>query len=129
MRFRYAVFYVSDIEKTVIFYENAFGVKRRFIHETGNYAELETEGVTLAFASCTLAKEILGIDVECVEGGQPSSRMEIAFVTSDVDEAYARAMQHGATALKTPKVQPWGQTVAYIRDINGFIVELATPGE
>jgi hypothetical protein len=24
-------------------------------------------------------------------------------------------------------VKPWGQTVAYLRDINGVLVELATP--
>jgi lactoylglutathione lyase len=26
-----------------------------------------------------------------------------------------------------PTVKPWGQTVAYVRDLNGTLVELGTP--
>ena len=35
MKFGYAIFYVKDLETTINFYESAFGLKRKFIHESG----------------------------------------------------------------------------------------------
>jgi uncharacterized glyoxalase superfamily protein PhnB len=40
---------------------------------------------------------------------------------------YAQALKAGATSLSEPSAKPWGQTVAYVRDNNGFLVELCTP--
>ena len=41
--------------------------------------------------------------------------------------AFARAVAAGATPLKEPVTKPWGQTVAYVRDLDGFLVELCSP--
>jgi len=48
-------------------------------------------------------------------------------VTDDVRAAFARAVAAGAVALMPPKDKPWGQTVGYVRDLNGALVELCTP--
>jgi len=48
-------------------------------------------------------------------------------VTSDVPALYARAVKAGATAVSEPATKPWGQTVAYLRDKDGHLVELCTP--
>ena len=37
------------------------------------------------------------------------------------------AERAGATAEAAPETKPWGQTVAYVRDNRGFLVELCTP--
>jgi hypothetical protein len=29
--------------------------------------------------------------------------------------------------MRPLEVMPWGQTIAYVADINGFLVELCTP--
>jgi len=29
--------------------------------------------------------------------------------------------------VSEPETKPWGQTVAYVRDRNGFLVELCSP--
>ena len=50
MRLGYVIIYVSDLEATVVFYEKAFGIARRFIHESG-YAEMDTGATALAFAT------------------------------------------------------------------------------
>ena len=44
----------------------------------------------------------------------------------DVAAAFARALESGATPVVEPVTKPWGQTVAYVRDLNGFFVELCT---
>jgi predicted enzyme related to lactoylglutathione lyase len=52
---------------------------------------------------------------------------EIAFTTPDVAAAVERAVHAGATLVQAPERMPWGQTVAYVNDCNGFLVELCTP--
>jgi len=47
-------------------------------------------------------------------------------VVKDVEAATARAIEAGATQLVAPTQKPWGQTIAYVRDLNGFLVELCT---
>jgi len=60
------------------------------------------------------------------ETGQPSG-VEVAFLTSDVQAAFLRAVAAGATPLAEPKVMPWGATVAYLRAVEGTIIGLSTP--
>ena len=52
---------------------------------------------------------------------------QIAFVTDDMDADWQRAVSAGAVVVKAPETKPWGQTVAYLRDKDGHIVELCTP--
>ena len=42
-------------------------------------------------------------------------------------KAYDTAVAAGAKSVSKPEKKPWGQTVAYVRDNNGFLVELCTP--
>ena len=53
--------------------------------------------------------------------------IEIAFVTADVVQAFDVAVNAGAIPVAAPKEKPWGQTVAYLRDLNGFLVEICSP--
>jgi uncharacterized glyoxalase superfamily protein PhnB len=59
--------------------------------------------------------------------GGPPAATEIALVDEDVAAAHARALEAGARELAPPKQKPWGQTVSYVRDPNGILVELCTP--
>jgi lactoylglutathione lyase len=52
---------------------------------------------------------------------------EIAFVSADVHAIYTRAVNAGAIAYAEPASKPWGQVVAYVRDIDGHLVEICTP--
>ena len=53
MKFGYTLLYVVDVPKTVAFYETAFGLKRKFVHESG-YGEMETGATKLGFVSLGL---------------------------------------------------------------------------
>ena len=37
------------------------------------------------------------------------------------------ALAAGATAVRAPAKKPWGQIVSYVRDNNGFLVEICSP--
>ena len=53
--------------------------------------------------------------------------IEIAMVTPDVAGLLASATEAGATVVSEPVEKPWGQTVAYVRDNHGFLVEICSP--
>jgi lactoylglutathione lyase len=125
MKFGYTILYVKDVEKTVAFYEAAFGLKRKFVHESG-YGEMDTGETKLAFASVDLATSN-GVSFVQANPEGPSPAVEVAFVTEDVAAAFAVAVKAGAVPVAQPKQKPWGQVVAYVRDLNGFLVEICSP--
>jgi lactoylglutathione lyase len=125
----YVILYVKDVSASLAFYEQAFGLARRFFHDDKGkaYGELETGAARLAFASLELAQEHLKCEVVVASPTKAPLGFEIALVTANVPEAYAQAVKAGATPITEPAVKPWGQTVAYLRDNNGYLVELCTP--
>lgn len=125
MKFGYTILYVADVSATIAFYESAFGLTRRFVHESG-YGELDTGGTTLSFASFALARSN-GVDFAEPAATGSAPPIEVAFVTDDVSAAFERAVRAGAVGVAAPRQKPWGQIVAYVRDHNGFLVELCTP--
>ena len=127
MRFGYTIVYTSDVSKSVAFYENAFGLKRGFVHESGEYAEMETGETTLAFASNELGAPNLPDGYAPNSLANPPAGIELAFVDEDVEKALATALANGATLVKDLEEKPWGQRVAYVRDIDGVLIEIAAP--
>ena len=51
MKLGYTITYVPDVAASLAFFEQAFGLKRRFLHKSGTYGELDTGETTLAFAA------------------------------------------------------------------------------
>ena len=125
----YVLLYVSDVAASLTFYEKAFGLARRFFHDDHGkaYGELETGATRLAFASIALAEEHLKQKVTAAAPDKSPLGVEIALTTPDVPALFQRAVKAGAIAVSEPATKPWGQTVAYLRDNSGFLVELCTP--
>ena len=126
MKLGYIILYVPKVDEAVAFYEAAFGLKCRFAHEGGDYAEIETGETALAFASEELA-ESHGFAYRKTTTDQDPPSVELALVTDNVQAAFDQAIAAGASAAKPPTKQPWGQTVSYVRDQNGYIVEICSP--
>ena len=124
MQLGYTILYVPDVPATLKFYEAAFGLTTRFLHEGGDYGELDTGSTTLAFSAHRLMQQ-LGKNPQPANPHAPS--FEIALCTPDVPVALAQAVAAGATLMRPVEVMPWGQTIAYVADLNGFLVELCTP--
>ena len=124
--FAYTIFYVKDVVKTIEFYEKAFGFERKFIADSHEYGELSTGATTLSFANLELAKTNLSQGfTESAPGNKPFA-MEIGITTQDVQKTVEAAIKAGASLAESPKVKPWGQTVAYVRDPEGFLIEICT---
>lgn len=127
MRFGYTIIYVHDVTETIAFYEQAFGMGRRFVAESGDYGELETGSTALAFAANQLGALNIPDGYIHNEAANLPPGIEIAFISDDVAAAYAQAVQAGAYPVAAPKIKPWGQEVAYVRDLNGVLIELCSP--
>jgi lactoylglutathione lyase len=126
MQFGYTIIYVPDVAASLAFFTRAFGLARRFLHESGTYGELETGATTLAFAAHELGEtHFPGGHVAAHSAAQPLG-MEIALVTADVPAAHRRAVAAGASELAAPTAKPWGQIVSYVRCPDGTLVELCT---
>jgi lactoylglutathione lyase len=125
----YVILYVKDVPASLTFYEKAFGLARRFFNDDNGkaYGELETGAACLAFASLEMASAQLKQEVVTASLDKAPLGAEIALVTPDVPALYARAVKAGATSVSEPAIKPWGQTVAYLRDNTGHLVELCTP--
>ena len=127
MKLGYTIIYVSHVEQSLAFFEQAFGLQRRFLHESGTYGELETGATTLSFAAHELGDmNFPGGHVHADSSAQPLG-FEIALVTDDVQVAHNKALAAGAKELAAPLKKPWGQVVSYVRCPDGTLVELCTP--
>ncbi len=125
IRFGYTILYVKNVEETIAFYHNAFGFAQKFITPEKDYAELATGDTTLAFASYSVA-EYNGITIGTISADTPPPPFEITFVCDDLESTWKQAVEAGALIVKEPAQKPWGQTVGYLRDINGFLIEVCT---
>jgi lactoylglutathione lyase len=127
MKFGYTIIYVPDVSASLEFFTRAFGIERRFLHESGAYGELETGETTLAFAAHDLGEmNFPAGHIEAHSSAKPLG-IEIALVTPDVSLAHKHAIAAGASELSAPTEKPWGQTVSYVRCPDGTLVELCTP--
>jgi lactoylglutathione lyase len=127
MKFGYTIVYVRDVAASLAFFERAFGLPRRFLHESGEYGELDTGVTALAFAAHATARGNLGQDYVAADASVQPLGIEIGLLTDDVPSAVRRAVEAGATLLTPPSTKPWGQVVAYVRCPDGTLVELCTP--
>lgn len=125
--FAYTILYVADVTRSIGFYEKAFAFKRKFIAPDNSYGELDTGATTLSFASTVLAKSNLKSGITESSNKNKPFAFEIAISTDDVDKLYDHAISVGAVAEMPAKLKPHGQTVAYVRDPDGFLVEICTP--
>lgn len=127
MRFACTILYVQDVAASLAFFESAFGLSRRFLHESGAYGELDTGATALAFAQHDTARANLGRDYVRADRSATPLGMEVGLACDDVPAAYRRAVEAGAHGLSAPATKPWGQVVAYVRCPDGTLVELCTP--
>jgi catechol 2,3-dioxygenase-like lactoylglutathione lyase family enzyme len=127
MQFAYTIVYVADVSASLDFFERAFGIQRRFLHDSGTYGELDTGKTALAFAKHDIARANLGRDYVAADASAAPLGVEIGLACTDVPAAFARAVAAGAVALHEPALKPWGQTVAYLRCPDGTLIELCTP--
>jgi uncharacterized glyoxalase superfamily protein PhnB len=127
IKFAYTILYVEDVLKSMDFYQRAFGFKEKMLAPDNTYGEVMSGETILSFASKSLAKSNLKNGfIESDLSKQPFG-IEIGFTTYDVEGTLKHAVSAGAVLIEEPKTKPWGQVVAYLRDLDGFLIEVCSP--
>ena len=127
IQFAYTILYVKDVAKTIEFYQKAFGFEQKMLTPEKDYGELVTGATTMAFASHELGQANFKEGFLASRLEQKPFGIELAFSTNEVEAYMQKAIEEGATELAEVVDKPWGQKVGYLRDINGFIIEVCSP--
>jgi lactoylglutathione lyase len=128
-QFKYTILYVKDVVATVEFYSKAFGLETGFVTPEADYGEVITGNTTLSFANLELGNSnIKNGFIESSMDTKPFG-IELAFVSENIEETWKQAISAGATILEPIETKVWGQQVGYLRDPNGFLLEICTPME
>ena len=130
MQFGCTLIYVEDVLKTIEFYQNAFGFERSFVYEDGGvalYAELKTGETAIGFSSYILGEMNFKDKYQKISNNGDPVGLELVFVDEDVQLATNKAIDCGAKLIASPQEKPWGQTVSFIRSIEGTLIEICSP--
>lgn len=127
MKYAYTILYVENVAETIAFYEKAFGFSRKLLTPENDYGELISGETTIAFASIELGNANFKRGFEKISNSKKPFGVELAFTTDDIEKDFQNAINSGATEFEPLTEKPWGQKVGYLRDNNGFLIEVCTP--
>lgn len=127
MKYAYTILYVENVKETIEFYERAFGFSRKFITPEKDYGELISGETTIAFASNELGRMNFKKGFDKIKNSKKPFGAELAFTTENIETDFQNAINSGATEYEPLTEKPWGQKVGYLRDNNGFLIEICTP--
>ena len=117
----YIILIVDDLNRALDFYTQVLGLKPG--HRSGDYAQLNTGVTRIGFYTRPAMEKVVGFCLKAASQSAPG--FELGFKVPDVDAAYAELLAAGASPVTEPTTRPWGQRTAYIRDPDGYLIELA----
>jgi lactoylglutathione lyase len=126
IRFGYTIIYVSSVEEALDFYKRAFGFETKMILDSKEWGELDTGDTTLAFAAHEMGRINLDDKYQKADINELPFGIELSFITDNVQAAFDKAVAAGAIPIREPSEKPWGQTVSYVRSMDGTVIEIAT---
>jgi len=127
MKYAYTILYVESVPETIDFYCKAFGLEQKFISPKNDYGELISGETTIAFASIELGNSNFKNGFEKTTHYKKPFGIELAFTTKNIETDFQKAIDSGAIEFEPLVKKPWGQKVGYVRDNNGFLIEICTP--
>ncbi|MEL6557011.1 MAG: VOC family protein [Bacteroidota bacterium] len=127
IQYAYTILYVENVQETISFYQQAFGFQQKFLTPEKDYGEIVSGATTIAFANFELGNSNFSKGFQESQLSQKPFGFELVFTTTEVEKVMENAVEVGAEILEAPETKPWGQMVGYLRDINGFIIEICTP--
>lgn len=123
------IFAVSDLARSLEFYERAFGWPRNEWIDYTNYVELlPPDGGALGLFERDGFAETVGADPTDV----PDGRVAPAYLyvrVEDIEAAAARVEAVGGRLLSPLAPRSWGEVAAWFADPDGNVVAVAQPAE
>jgi predicted enzyme related to lactoylglutathione lyase len=121
------IFAVSDLERSLAFYESAFDWPRNDRIDFANYVELHpADGGTIGLYERTGFAETVGAEPLSIDDGKvPPAYVYVR--VDDVAATVARLEAAGGRPLSALRARDWGETAAWFADPDGNVIAVAGP--
>ena len=113
----YAIIFVSDMARSILFYRNTLGLPLKF--ESPSWTEFASEG-------CTVALHL--INAKKTDGEQSSpvaGTCQPGFLVADLDFFHQQMLAKGVKCLQAPKHEKFGMKLAAYADPDGLPITVA----
>lgn len=118
------IFYVSDQERSKIFYEKLLG-REPFSDVPGMTEFSLGEGIKFGIMPENGIAKIICPAAPHPSQGNGIPRSELYMLVDDVEKSLQLALNAGAKLISTPTDRDWGDYVAYSMDPDGHILAFA----
>ena len=125
MKFGSTVLFVENVQSVMEFYKKAFGMEEAMYDPSFDFGILNMDGGSIGIASNHSGELMMPGKFPASKNGHPDG-VEIAFYSNDVTADYKQAIDAGAESLTEPRKMAWGQTVAYVKSIEGTIIGICS---
>ncbi len=125
MKFGSTVLFVENVQSVMDFYQKAFGMEISMYDPSFDFGILNMEGGSIGIASNHSGELMMPGKFPTSKNGHPDG-VEIAFYSNDVKADFQKAVEAGATPITVPRKMEWGQTVAYVKSIEGTIIGICS---
>lgn len=118
--------FVDDMAKMIRFYKDVLGFEIKEEENTSN-VYLVKDGTLFLLYGRNDFEKMTNRRYEYIKG--LNGHFEITLyvdIFEEVDEAYKKAVENGATSVLEPELEPWGQRTCYIADPEGNLIEIGS---
>ena len=117
---------VKDMATMIRFYRDVLGFEIREDEDTTN-VYLVKDGTLFLMYGREDFEKMTSRKYEYVKGLNGHFELALYVDTFDeVDEEFKKAVEHGATPVLPPELEPWGQRTCYIADPEGNLIEIGS---
>ena len=113
---------INDFDKAFDFYTNILALSVKTVDKENKFAEVKLGELVIALLTKETLEGMCGYE-NFSTSEKPSNIFAVE--VSDVKTATEQLKAKGVEFIQDPKTTPWGQKVAYFKDIEGYIWELS----
>lgn len=117
---------VNDMAKIIRFYRDVLGFEIKETEDTGNVYLVKDGTLFLLYGRKDFEK-MTNRQYDYIKG--LNGHFEIALYVDtfeEVDAAFRRTVENGATPVLEPTTESWGQRTCYIADPEGNLIEIGS---
>lgn len=119
------ILYVRDQEASMRFYQTVLG-QDPVLHVPGMTEFRLSDGCVLGLMPEKGIKRLLGVTIEDPEKTNGIARAEVYLTVESPQIFLNRAMSAGGRLLSPLEPRNWGDTAAYVADLDGHVVAFAS---